>query len=740
MICASLIAMDLKTVFSSLGNIVGQEREVGEQFLAVKISATEVAAATWKVASDKVQLGEVSQAELMGPDLKDLLETSDKALSVAPETVKKVIFGLPFHWVSNGKIVPGKLDLLRQLCKELDLAPLGYVLLSEALENYYKEVEGAPLTAILLEIDGEEGLVTMYRAGKNLGTAIFDASTSELNTALEKALKEFRETEILPSRIIIYDGKKNLDSLAEKMTAFPWTKTLPFLHFPKVEVFGSYEVVKALAVAGGMQMGGHFELEGKPEEEVEPPPEEEKLELEEVSAEEAGFLPEMSPASFGQLQELETPEVPEPVSPPTPVFTPGKTLVTVKEKLSSLVTTFFAAAKKIPLPSLPKLPSGGIKTPKIIPLVVIIAVLGLFLFGLALYQLPRATILLHVSSPPFDKELAVTVVTEKSTKPATDSAKAITGTFVDVSEVGSKKGVATGHKLVGDKAKGTVTIYSASSAHTFAAGSTLTSPAGLKFTLDKEVAVASGDAITRATVTSPVTAADIGDKYNLAAGTKFTIGSLSTSDYAAQADQALSGGSSHEATVITKEDQSRLLATLSAELTNQAQTDLVAKLSPGQKLLPNAVASSVSKKKFSKDVDAEGDTVSLDLTIDFEGVVFAQNDLVEVFAKNYTLDIPTGFYLEGSRATIDIKEIKTDKSGNATMRVHLVGGLLPKIDTTEILRNISGKSASAASRYLSQIPGAGEVTIDVTPKFFSSIIKFALPWKQENLKLEIVSQ
>ena len=91
--------------------------------------------------------------------------------------------------------------------------------------------------------------------------------------------------------------------MAEKITSFPWTKNLPFLHFPKVEVFASNDVVKAVAVAGGMQMGGHFELgnDESTDEKAEELKEEPPTELAEVSAAEVGFLPET------EFEEMEIP-------------------------------------------------------------------------------------------------------------------------------------------------------------------------------------------------------------------------------------------------------------------------------------------------------------------------------------------------------------------------------------------------------------------------------------------------
>ena len=103
-----------------------------------------------------------------------MLESADSAISkiLDPQDEKthKVIFGLNPEWIFEGKIVPEKLSFLQHLCKEIGLSPLGFVPVSEAIENFLKEAEGAPLTAVLIGVDKDKGWVTLYRAGKNQGT------------------------------------------------------------------------------------------------------------------------------------------------------------------------------------------------------------------------------------------------------------------------------------------------------------------------------------------------------------------------------------------------------------------------------------------------------------------------------------------------------------------------------------------------------------------------------------------
>ncbi len=739
--------MDLGSVFSAVSEKLSGNKDEPGSYLAVKISSTSIIATVWLVSEGKVIVGDVGSADIGDDSWDSLLHATDQAVSSAlnDQTIAsaKTVFAVPHSWVSDGKILPDHLRNLRQLCKELDLSPQGFVVVSEALENYYKEIEGAPLTAILVGIEGLQSTMTLYRAGKNLGTTVLPLeqfSPDSIPIAIEKSLKNFTAIEVLPSRIIIYDGKGDLNPIADKLTAHPWTKQLPFLHFPKVEIADASLVVKAVAIAGGVQLGGKFEVDATPTPDPTP-------ELEEVSLQEAGFASNepgeeisittaepksSSKKSFGQLEEISSVVPPEEAKAKLP---PLK--LDLKPRLDEFKSLFGKTLAKI----LPHRGEPGPKTkPKNFAIMVILVVLLIIVAaGATAYFVPKTTVIAKVSPKSFDQEMDVTVVTDSSKAPATSSG-VLVGSFIETQEIGTKKGVASGKKLVGDKAKGSVTVYGVSSAKTFTTDTTIVSPNGLKFTLDHEVSVASGDAITPATITTSITASDIGESYNLPSGTKFAIGNLPSSSYLAKNDSAISGGNSHQATVVTKDDQDRLMATLSAQLSDKARGDLQSKVESDQNLLPNAITSTVSKKKFSKDVDSEADTVSLDLTVAFRGVVFSQSDLIALFTQKFAANIPAGFSLLPGNAKVEVKSAKNDKSGNTILTVRLSAPLLPDVDKVELTKKISGKSQASATTILNMIPNISQVSFETKPRILEGVTKFYLPGRLENIKIEIVSE
>lgn len=680
--------MDLKSVLSRVGG-KSPEPSASQEYLAIKISSTEVLATVWTVTDGRVVVEKSGGDKIGGPGYEALLQAADAAVSTCLGERQlpgvQTIFGVSPDWADDGKIIPEKLQILRKLCKDLDLRPLGYVQLFEALENYLKETEGAPLTAILVGLDGDNGWVTVFRAGKNLGT--FPLSSGEhIAVRVESALREFTQLEVLPARIILYDGRRDLKDLEEKITAHPWTKSLPFLHFPRVEVISGDLLVKAVAIAGGTQMGGKIEMAGEPEAPAPEPGQQTESEVAEISAEEAGFFQEIPQAG-----------------------------ITVPKVNISL-----------PKVSLPKFSFPKVTLPKNKPLALMagVALAAVVLaVGLVIYFVPKATVLVHVASRTFDHEMEAT----------------ISGELAEVTEIGTKKSVATGKKLVGDKARGTVTVYSAAGSKLFPAGTAIASPDGLKFVFDQDTNVASAsDFLTPSTVTAKVTAADIGDKYNLSSGTKFTI-SGATSSYLAKSDTNFTGGNSHEATVVTKNDQDRLMATLSAELTQRAEADLNAKLESGQTLLPNAITSQVSKKRFSKDIDAEADNVSLDLTMDFKGVTASSDDLIARFLERFGNDIPSGYRLAKETARPEIKSTKLDKAGNAVLAVRLNASMVPLLELDELAKQIAGQSAAVASGIFTGHSGVNSIEIEVKPEFFQSLIERFLPWRIGNIQIETVS-
>ena len=698
--------MDFKSLVS-----FGQKKEINKKYLAIRIGTQSVTGVVWEVLSGKVELGKLVHLPVTSTKIEDFLPVADKVvtaviLGVIPEP-KEVLFGLPPDWVAEGKIIEPYLTLLRQTSKELSLTPLGFVVLPEAIANYYKELEGTPLTAITVGIEVSKLYVTYIRAGKVLKTEVVNIiDSSDLNSLIEGALKKFTEVEVLPSRILIYDGGEDLEILKNQILSYPWTQKMPFLHFPKVEPVVDADVAKAVAIAGGTEMGGT----------VEPVVNE---------------VPVVAKIDEQVKNETEN-VVPVDEEVVDTGFTVDKD---IKEEATKPKFKLNFTDLKNKIPAMPKFNinlSG--KLPLIIGVFIIsllIAVVGGYFALLNLVL--KNQVVVTVNSKTIENQKDITVVTAGE---VSDSDLKLLANKIETEAIGSKRGVVTGKKIVGEKAKGSITIYGTTLGRTFAAGTVVTG-SGLKFIMDNSVTIATGSAASSATATVSVTASGIGDSFNVSPGTLFEIGDYPQSSYQGKTDTAFTGGSSHQVLVVTKQDQDRLLATLSAELSQKGLEDLRAKVPSGQNLLENALATAVTLKKFDREIDTEADSVGLTMTVKVTGVTVEEKQLIAKMGNLSSSDIPPDYDFDISRASVSVLGSKVDKSGNVILTVNFSAKLLPKIDRSKIIKDLTGKNYQAAKDYLTKTGIVVDSKIISTPQFLDGL-KTLSP-NQKNIGLEIIS-
>lgn len=753
--------MEFPPVLSDLVKSLSRKPEAAKTFVALKLSSSQVVAVSWKITGGKVEVGRTVSAPVSDFSAKGFLAAADTAVSqatadLAPEP-KEVLFGVPPTWVSDGKVNPDFLSTLKIISRELALTPLGFVSLPEAINNFLREVESVPLTAILVGLDADRLAVTLIRAGKIIATETAAIpKDSELNLQMEQLIKKFSGVEVLPSRILIYDGSTDLSVLKEQILSHPWTQRLPFLHFPKVEVIGSESAVRAVAIAGGAEMGGKIETEtpvaASEAAASEETPEPAKVNPAPATGEESrlpeGFIEEADVAEQNRKSET-APEETVLVAPESEVLSEPTV-----QNISAATTIFSGLSEKLKSLKLPKVRPGfpaaerpvvpNTARPAFPPKGLIIGLLGILLLCIlsaggvfaAVNFATTAKVTVFVTGKNLEADREIVVVTSGT---VADSDPKIVGALVETDETGSKKGVTTGHKLVGTKARGTVTVYNSTLSKDLASGSQITGPNGVSFSLDSETIVASGSGVASlGTGTANVTATGIGDSYNLPAGTIFKVADYPSESLSAKNDSAFSGGSSHQAQVVAKQDQDRLIATLSAELSGRALTDLRKKISSSQNLLDQAVTSRISRKSFDRDVDTEADSVTANLTIHYTGIVFDQDTLTRKMAALSAGEVPTGYTLDPALATVRVIKTTVDKNGNNILTVHFQANLLPEMDKGEVRKNLAGKSFSEAAKYLTSLTGVTSDKISLNPRFLA---RFAmLPRTVKNIGVEIVSQ
>lgn len=697
----------------------------------------------------------------------ELLSTADKAISQAeqslPEKLEtvKTIFGVKGSWVEENKIKKDYLAKLKKISDELGLIPIGFLVIFEAIAYLLEKEEGAPVTTILVEIGEKFVSAGLIKAGK-----IKEFKTSEIVESpaktLDNILKHFTSADVLPQRIIILSGDEDE---SQEFINHTWSKSIPFIHLPQVTTLPSEFDARAILSGAAAQLGFEVLDETIPDEEISDS-EIQKVELEEdenlddktkiigddKSIEHFSFIKDADIVKMsitkskdeGKGKKIDVEETPVGASPDVIEEIPeevkeeitGKELpanaFAILQGAKSVIPKLIKSFGKLPVKNLASIVPGLTSRGKllIIPAVLIIIFVILLFFY---FFSNKATVLLDINAKSSEKTQDVTFAGDSPTDP---SGGVLASQFLAVTEGATISTKATGKKEVGDKAKGIVTIFNNdSSPKTLTSGTTITSQNDLEFTLDKNVTIASasGDIFSGTTPGKEkvsVTAGKIGQEYNLPSNTKFTIGG--SSSIAAKNDDAFSGGTKKEVTVVSESDIKKLEEELPKSLEQKAREDLRRKISHDEVLLPVLISSELVKKDFSKKEDEEADQVKLDGTVQYKGLSYKKSDAVDFAKEILKNEISEDEIIDPSSVSVEVKEIKND-GDKVTAEVAVKGFIIPKIDEASVAKQISGKSFQSAQEILTKLPQVSNSQINLS--FDLPLLPKRLPFSSENIKI-----
>ncbi len=763
-----------------------EKKENKEYFLALVLRNEKVNAVFFEELGGKVSVlgkhSEYFENSIEQATSDELLDVLDKAISTAeqslPEKIEtvKTVFGVKGAWVENNKIKKEYLIKLKKISDELGLVPIGFLVVFEAIAHLLQKEEGAPVTTILVETGEKYISIANIRAGR-----IVESKTSEILESpaqtVDSLLKHFSSSEILPARIIIFNGDE--DEVQEFIN-HRWSKSLPFLHLPQVTTLPSEFDGRAILFGAAQQMGFDvFETEiperiekektekietenkeGQGEENlrVGRQEEEEILEDETVTDRIKKIPDESAVEYFGFVEGKDVLKEPMPKkesAQDVPQEILKKQIEEIPEELKiekgdqkqlpanaamilsglkSVSAKLGEAVRKIPIKNL----VSGITIPKTGKVIIIPAVLITFILVLAILYLftNKAIVVLSIDGKKIDKNQNVTF----SDKPSDPSSNIIQAEFVSVSEDGSVSTQSTGKKEVGDKAKGTVTIFSQlSDSQNLAKGTVIKSPNGLSFTLDSTVTINSvgsrsaDQAVTPSTVNVNVTAGDIGKESNLPSGTKFTVAGFSTADLVAKNDNPFSGGTKKEITVVSKDDIAKLLQNLPKSLEQKAKYDLGKEVSGDKVLLPVFISTTVNKKDFDKNTNDEAKQVTLKGSVNFEGIAYKKSDATNFANELLKTSISGDLAVDPNNIKVQVKDIKENKNKEVSANITIVGILVPKIDEEKLSKQIAGKSFKNAQDVLEKLPQVGSV--DIKLSFNIPFFPKRLPFSSKNVKI-----
>jgi len=713
--------------------------------------------------------------------LEELIKAIDQVISKTEELIpadvelNKTVFGVKENWVEEDskKIKKDYLKNLKKICDSLDLTPIGFMVLSEAITNFLQQEEGAPISAIYVEIGSRLITLSLFRGGR-LVQKIEGGKGSSIAHAVDELMKQFT-AEVLPARLALHDPDGN-NELYSQFVGHQWSKSLPFLHIPQINILSSDFECKAVAYGVSNQMGLEFESNGQAllktltadvktsdevQDEVVLSKAEPEIEMAQIE-DEPKITGSENENQFGFVFNKDVSEMDEVRDSDNIVLNNNRPYLKVDEgdnfkPVSSDLTIQDDIKENIREDEMfesEKQESGGrkIKMPKFsmpafsykwaLIVLVPILILGVIVGGAYYYFTNNMSAVVMITLTPKEKVKTVDVVFTTEEGNDFDN-NILSAKQVEDSVEGDLEAKATGKKEVGEKAKGTVTVYNndTDSEIDVSKGTTIESSNGLEFTIDEDVSIssASGDIFSGTkpgTSKVKVIAAEIGTKYNLPSGTKFSVSD--NSSLAAKNDDAFSGGTSKSITVISEDDITKLNKSLTAKLEEKATQVLGAKTQRGEVIIPVILSSALDEAKSNKEAGDEASSISLAGTLNFSSLAYSESDLKDFAKKIIEKDTADDLKIDESSINIKIKDAEREDGGDVAAKAVIEGALLPKLEESRIKEQLSGKSTIEANDILSKLPYVEKTTIEYSPNI--PYIGNLIPRLPNNVEVSISSK
>ena len=293
----------------------------------------------------------------------------------------------------------------------------------------------------------------------------------------------------------------------------------------------------------------------------------------------------------------------------------------------------------------------------------------------------------------------------------------------------------TGRAYKGEKAKGSVTI-------TYWKGGTCneTSPKvvisnGHTITTDK-YSYKTNSAVEmncNSMATIEVTAADIGEEYNIAASRPFSVAGFSVSEVYGLNSAAFTGGSKQEYTVLSQQDLDSSIEKLSTTAIEEVKSELREKESRWE-IIENSIKSEVDKGsiKTDKRVGEEASIVNLNVTIKGTATYYSTQNLDEgltellreealeknLFESENDIELVLGDTVE--------KKLTVDDTVKDSVQIKLEAqsSIKPKVSKEEIENKLKGMGWSEGLSFITTLDYSDQKTeIQFIPSNYPEFLK-----------------
>ncbi len=685
-------------------------------------------------------------------DRKDLLEQLDKSLQqLGPESqdVAETVFAFDQDWLEDGELSDSKKPIVKEISEELSLEALGQFSIPEALAE--ARLIGDENDSCLLLIFKEDSFNLVFlKHGEFLDLINVGRSENivdDFTEALARAAKKLgQEGKYFPNKILMTSlalKQKELENLHEKLVKVDWTSNPGFTQAPNIVVLEPDYMIKSASLSAGKILTKEAFLTTLPKKQASAAKEELIMDIPApvasvpprpsiptaatMAADEYAIeKPESAATSFGisfkQSQLDQNKPKQDHLFSAKTGFDQDFSSVSnqSKQKARSLLARFCLLHRKIIL--------LGMGT-GLLGLLSIFAVFALFFSKVKVVLTPKQLLLQQNTVVTLDPNIKDSDFNKNLLKVALEN-KEISGQDVLAT---------TGIGLVGDKAKGKVTIYNKTLENVKLKAGTILSHDDLKFLLDSEVEVPSAEekesGLNYGKIEAAVTANDIGSEANVNKDTKFRVADYFDDKFSATAADNFSGGSSREVRVVAAADQERLLQTLSVKLTEEAKKELTQTSQDGVYLVPTG-KNKILKSDFSAQVGQETESVTLNLTLAVEAAKYFSADLKEMAAALLAKDLPAGYVFSGEPSLLSDQAQVASNSSIVKLNTELSSKAIALLDAASVRQELLGQNWLEAENKLENKEEIETVDFIFTPPFCAQLFK-KLPTDEARIVVEI---
>ena len=533
---------------------------------------------------------------------------------------------------------------IKNLVKNLELKPLGYIESQESVINLVETRDKIPTSAVLIEIG--KTLLNLYFY-KN-GSMIYSDQTSRTENLINDTLQLFekiKKENSIPPRVILYDGKE-IDIKISEIISQGWGNEI-FIHPPKVEVCKEDEILQSMIDIFSQKMLSKY----APKKAIK-----EKKEI-------MGFLINDDIGKKEQKtvtdKEINTGFIDEP-------FT-NKYLDGLKANTTSFINFFRRIFSNI----------AGIKYFKSVLSVIglLLVIGGVFLIELYFH---KADVTIFVKSQILNKELLIDKLNIQS------SVKTIPISL-------SKK--TTGKKETGEKAKGEVTIHNFDNVEKKFDKGTILKVGDLIYLTDDDIKVASSSLTIDSSAKLPgknkikITAQNIGSNFNLDSNRKFSIADLSETDYFAINENPITGGNRKEVVIVSQNDIDNLKEQALKEGEKKSKDNSILKLEEGYLPINLLTETSLASTTYNKELGEEANNLSLKGNIQISYEYYKNSDLINETYKDLLGSVKSNFSLSKNNITYKITK-GIEKNGKVILTVKSEAKALEKVNINAIQKKI----------------------------------------------------